>query len=80
MNAFAETDSHKVARLVEDGWPAAKILSALGYPGYGCRFAVSVLKLVLDGVAPAHAIERTYHADREAERLSGAVREFGATL
>lgn len=74
-----ETDAHKVARLVEDGWPAAKILSALGYPGYGTRFAVCVLKLVLDGVAPGHAIDRVYHADREAERLTGSARQYGAT-
>lgn len=69
-----ESDAHKATRLREDGWPAVKILSALGYPGYGCSFAGRVLDRVRVGVAPQWAISVEFDVDRLAELKRGVTR------
>jgi hypothetical protein len=53
-----ELPAETVARLRAKGWGPAKILSGMGYPGYGAKFAARVLDRVAVGnVSVAIAID-----------------------
>ena len=49
-----ETQTQTIQRLRAAGWGPAKILSGLGHPGYGAKFAARVLARVEAGGVSAH--------------------------
>lgn len=53
-----ESDANKVVRLRKLNWSNAKILSALGHPGYGEGFAGIVVESVALGENAFSVIER----------------------
>jgi hypothetical protein len=57
MSITAELPAATIARLQAKGWGPVRILSALGHPGYGAKFARRAVALIAEGnVSPYIAI------------------------
>jgi hypothetical protein len=63
--ATTESTTETIARLRADGWKAARILSGLGHPGYGEKFAAAALANIERYGLTAH---EAVYGGREAQR------------
>jgi hypothetical protein len=69
---MAETTTQTIARLRANGWTARRILSGLGHPGYGEKFAVAALAKCERYDMTAHeAVYGGLTADRKRYAIDG---------